>query len=420
MTDPVITVKNLSKRYQIGAGLTSFPTFRDEFTEVLQKPVRRFRGAFTPQPQASTIWALNDVSFTVNAGEVVGLIGPNGSGKSTLLKILSRITPPTSGSAELHGRVASLLEVGTGFHPELTGRENVYLNGAILGMSHAEIRQRFDEIVDFAGVQEFINTPVKRYSSGMYLRLAFAVAANLRSEILFVDEILAVGDAEFQRKCLGKMEGVAREGRTVVVVTHNLGLVNQLCPRSLWLNHGCLKLDGNSRDVVSAYCSQNHLATNVWQRTEERDGKANKEIVLCSVRLTQKPHETNGAFGFDIPLSAQIEYEVRNPMSDLRIWLRIGSESGTVVLTSTDLDQPSKSTQGVRTRGRYLSECQIPGSLLRPGKYFLTVATRQHNTWFEQMENLLMFEISKVGYPLPERLGVISPILDWEISKLDS
>jgi lipopolysaccharide transport system ATP-binding protein len=417
----VVTVKNLSKQYQIGDALPTFPTLRDKFTEMFGKPIRRFRnGSFELEQQKSTIWAIKDVSFAVNAGEVVGVIGPNGSGKSTLLKILSRITPPTTGSAEVHGRIASLLEVGTGFHPELTGGENVYLNGAILGMSRAEIRERFDEIVTFAGVTEFMNTPVKRYSSGMYLRLAFAVAAHLRSEILFIDEVLTVGDIEFQRKCLGKMEGVAREGRTVILVSHNLGLVNQLCPRALWLNKGHLELDGNSRDVVAAYCSQNHLATNIWERPEELNGKANKDIVLCSVRLSQKPHETNEAFDFDSPLVAQIEYEVVRPMADLRIVLRIVSESGTIIFTSCDQDQPHQSVEGVKTKGRYLSKCNIPGSLLRPGKFFLTVGTGQHLTWFELMENLLVFEISKVGYRLPERLGLISPILDWETHKLDS
>lgn len=415
---PVIAVKNLSKQYQIGVGLPTFPTLRDKFTEVLEKPIRRFRNGSSGQ--ASTIWAIKDVGFSINAGEVVGVIGPNGSGKSTLLKILSRITPPTTGSAEVHGRTASLLEVGTGFHPELTGRENVYLNGAILGMSRAEIKQRFDEIVTFAGVTEFMNTPVKRYSSGMYLRLAFAVAAHLRSEILFIDEVLAVGDTEFQRKCLGKMEGVAREGRTVLLVSHNLGLVNQLCSRVLWLNQGRLELDGNSRDVIAAYCSQNHLATNIWERPEEQNGNLNKDIVLRSVRLSQKPHESNGAFDFDLPLVAQIEYEVAKPMADLRIVLRIVSETGTIIFTSCDQDQPQQNDHGLKTKGRYLSRCNIPGSLLRPGKFFLTVGTSQHTTWFELLENLLVFEVSKVGYQLPERLGLISPILDWDTHKLDS
>jgi lipopolysaccharide transport system ATP-binding protein len=417
---PVITVKNLSKQYQIGEVGTTFPTLRDKLTEVLEKPVRRIRnGANGAQRPASTIWALDDVSFAIQPGEVVGLIGANGSGKSTLLKILSRITPPTMGWAEVHGRTASLLEVGTGFHPELTGRENVYLNGAILGMSRAEVKQQFDEIVTFAGVAEFLNTPVKRYSSGMYLRLAFAVAAHLRSDVLFIDEVLTVGDTEFQRKCIGKMEGVAREGRTVLLVSHNLGLVTRVCQRALWLSKGRLALDGNCRDVVAAYCSRDHVATNIWERAEEKNDKTNKDIVLSSVRLSQKLHETNGAFSFDLPIAAQIEYEVMKPMADLRIVLRIVSESGTIIFTSSDQDQAHQSIQGLRTKGRYSSECSIPGSLLRPGKFFLTVGTNQHSTWFELMENLLVFEISKAGYPLPERLGVISPILDWEIRRLD-
>jgi lipopolysaccharide transport system ATP-binding protein len=233
-----------------------------------------------------------------------------------------------------------------------------------------------------------------------------------------VDEVLTVGDMEFQRRCLGKMEGVAREGRTVLIVSHNLGVVNQLCQRVVWLNKGRLELDGKSRDVITAYCSQNSVPNTFWERVEPTNGAV--DAALCSVRLLQKPDQIPGAFDFDLPLRAQIEYEVRTPMADFRVLLRILTESGTIVFTSSDLDRPQESIPGPRTEGRYISTCKIPGSLLRPGKFFLTVATRQGSTWLEQKDNLLMFEISQVGYSLPERLGVISPILDWEVRKQDS
>ncbi|MBC7238149.1 MAG: ABC transporter ATP-binding protein, partial [Chloroflexi bacterium] len=233
MTDLAIRVEQLSKRYRIGARQQTFNRLSEQVMHTLGAPLRRLRRLGQPPPPEETIWALKDISFEVRKGEVVGVIGRNGAGKSTLLKVLSRITEPTAGWAEIHGRVGSLLEVGTGFHPELTGRENIYLNGTILGMKKAEVERKFDEIVAFAEVEPFLDTPVKRYSSGMSVRLAFAVAAHLEPEILLVDEVLAVGDAEFQKKCLGKMGEVAREGRTVLFVSHNMGAVVRLCKRAL-------------------------------------------------------------------------------------------------------------------------------------------------------------------------------------------
>src|SRR5438128_9630341 len=250
MGDIAVRVEGLSKRYRIGARQERYYTLRDTLTEAVARPFQKLaaffsrNGAGSRTPEASSIWALKDVSFEVKHGEVVGIIGRNGAGKSTLLKILSRITEPTEGRARIHGRVGSLLEVGTGFHPELTGRENIYLNGAILGMRKAEIDRKFDEIVTFAELERFVDTPVKHYSSGMYVRLAFAVAAHLEPEILLVDEVLAVGDAAFQKKCLGKMDSVAREGRTVLFVSHNLQAISTLTERSLLLSHGHCVGDG--------------------------------------------------------------------------------------------------------------------------------------------------------------------------------
>jgi lipopolysaccharide transport system ATP-binding protein len=417
---PIIRVENLSKQYRIGAPLSSYSTLRERLIEMIESPLKRLQGAERPTRDA-TVWALKDVSFEVLPGEVVGIVGRNGSGKSTLLKILSLITEPTAGSVELYGRFGSLLEVGTGFHPELTGRENIYLNGAILGMSRAEIRRHFDEIVAFAEVDEFINTPVKRYSSGMYLRLAFAVAAHLRAEILLIDEVLAVGDTEFQRKCLGKVEGVAREGRTVLFVSHNLGAVTQVSERALWLNEGRLELDGDARDVVAGYFAKSYAGRHSWQRpSQAQAGDGGREVCLRSVRLCQGGREVAGAMSFDREFTIEIEYEVKKALADVSVVVRIVSESGTVVFTSSDTDIPDKRTGRARTKGRYVSACQVPGKLLKSGNFFVMVGARRQGNWIELYEGLLTFEVSAVGNPLnPRRLGVITPLLDWEVRKLD-
>ncbi len=282
MSQPIIEVRNLSKRYHLGAiGATSL---REEASRMWD----RLRGV--PHPDAQEFWALRDVSFDVQPGEVVGVIGRNGAGKSTLLKILSRITEPTSGTAKLRGRVASLLEVGTGFHPELTGRENVFLNGAILGMSRAEVRQKFDEIVAFAEVDQFIDTPVKRYSSGMYVRLAFAVAAHLEPEILIIDEVLAVGDVQFQKKCLGKMNAVAKRGRTVLFVSHNMQAVNALCSRAMLMRDGRPEFDGPTIDAVNAYLIRDKGTEALEATFQQTDPLLN----LVSFKVSQPTQESSG------------------------------------------------------------------------------------------------------------------------------
>ena len=252
MSDIAIKVEGLGKQFRIGSP-ERYRTLRDTLTDTLTAPFRFLTNDRSRIAPVETFWALKDISFEVKVGEVVGIIGRNGSGKSTLLKILSRITEPTEGHAEIHGRVGSLLEVGTGFHPELTGRENIFLNGAILGMKKADIRRKFDEIVAFSEVDKFIDTPVKHYSSGMYVRLAFAVAAHMEPEILIVDEVLAVGDVAFQKKCLGKMSDVAGEGRTVLFVSHNMGAIQKLCSKALWLQTGQLAAHGESGPVIRQY-----------------------------------------------------------------------------------------------------------------------------------------------------------------------
>lgn len=256
MSQLAITVQNVSKRFRIThqkGGVGYYRTLRDDLLEMPRRLVSRLSRR-NGSSELEAFWALKNVSFEVKRGEVLGVIGNNGAGKSTLLKILTRITEPTSGEVDLYGRVGSLLEVGTGFHPELTGRENIFMNGAILGMSRAEIRSKFDQIVTFAGTEKFLDTPVKRYSSGMYVRLAFAIAAHLQPEILLIDEVLAVGDIEFQQKCLGKMHDVSQAGRTVIFISHMLGAVEQLCPRAIWLHHGQIAADGPAHNVIAEYC----------------------------------------------------------------------------------------------------------------------------------------------------------------------
>ncbi|MDQ2856329.1 MAG: ABC transporter ATP-binding protein [Acidobacteriota bacterium] len=431
---PIIKVENLSKQYRIDARVYAYPTLREKLAEMIESPLKHLRNQ-RRAVGSGCVWALKDVSFEVHPSEVVGIVGRNGSGKSTLLKTLSNITQPTAGHIELYGRSSSLLEVGTGFHPELSGRDNVYLNGAILGMSRAEIRQHFDEIVAFAEVDEFLDTAVKYYSTGMYVRLAFAVAAHLRTEILFIDEVLAVGDLEFQRKCLGKVAGLAREGRTVLFVSHNLSAVTRLCERSLWLNGGHLESDGNSRDVVAEYCSLSYTEKHSWERLPENGASSEQqEIYLCSVRLCQGERQGTGVVSFDEDFTAEIKYEVKKAIAFASLVLRIASDSGTIIFTSNDTDSPTQNwvpsadfgrderKQKGRTRleGRYLSVCKIPGKLLRSGNFLLTFGIRKQGIWIELHENLVTFEVSAVGNPInPRRPGVITPVLDWDERKLD-
>src|SRR5262245_9769381 len=290
MSKVAITCHALSKQYRIGER-ERYLTLRETLTGLASAPFRR-RHSSRRVSEAPTIWALDDVSFDLERGEVLGIIGRNGAGKSTLLRILSRITTPTRGYADMHGRIGSLLEVGTGFHPELTGRENIYLNGAVLGMKRHEIRRRFDDIVAFAEVATFIDTPVKRFSSGMYMRLAFAVAAHIESEILVVDEVLAVGDAQFQRKCLGKMNEVSGAGRTVLFVSHNMTAVQALCRTGLWLDQGRIRGFGDSRTVVSDYLreTKDSLNERVWSSPETAPGTA--QVRLHRVRLVPPKSRT--------------------------------------------------------------------------------------------------------------------------------
>ena len=342
MSDVVIRVENLSKKYIIGHQKQERHT---SFRDVLSNGAKSLWQGLTSDRKANSddlseeFWALKDVSFEIKQGDRVGIIGRNGAGKSTLLKILSRITEPTSGKISIKGRVASLLEVGTGFHPELTGRENIYLNGAILGMDRSEIKKNFDEIVAFAEVEKFLDTPVKRYSSGMYVRLAFAVAAHLEPEILIVDEVLAVGDAQFQKKCLGKMEDVGKEGRTVLFVSHQMASIQKLCQRSIWLDHGEVVDNDATQIVVNKYLN-NSLGLSKISLEDRKDRKGDGKIRFTSVLFQNQAGENTNCFysGQNVRILLFFTNNTQEKLSNLNIALAIDNQSGErITHLSTDV-----------------------------------------------------------------------------------
>jgi len=366
------------------------------------------------------VWALRDVSFDVRCGEVLGIIGRNGAGKSTLLKILSRITEPTEGSAEIGGRVGSLLEVGTGFHGELTGRENVFLNGAILGMSRSEIAAKFDEIVAFAEVETFIDTPVKHYSSGMYLRLAFAVAAHLEPDILIVDEVLAVGDASFQAKCLDKMRTVGQQGRTVLFVSHNMPAVTRLCQRAILLEEGVRARDGAAAEVVGEYLRTGlgTTAEREWPNLEKAPGR--DVARLRAVRVRTADGRPAGSVDPRETVRLEMEYEVRKGGFLLSPFFSLSTEEGVVAFTSSDLDPEWRGRR--RPEGNYRSAAWIPGNLLAEGTLFVTAGLTTLSPERKQFRepDVVAFQVvaslesSAAGdEPVKRARGVVRPVLEW-------
>ena len=363
------------------------------------------------------MWALRGVSFEVKQGEILGIIGRNGAGKSTLLKILSRVTAPTSGEARVKGRIASLLEVGTGFHPELTGRENVFLNGAILGMTKAEIRKHFDEIMDFAGVERYMDTPVKRYSSGMYVRLAFAVAAHLETEILICDEVLAVGDAEFQKKCIGKMQDVSKRGRTILFVSHNMAAVNKLCSQCALLDSGRLKLIGPTDEIIPHYLKGGKQTEGIrtWDETENSQDPRLKIHVL---RIVAPDGTTTGHVDIRKPFTVEVEYQIFETLPKLRIVLGILTPDGTIAFMAADSADPSYETKQT-TPGNYTTRCFFPGDLLNEGFYslgFRADIPLQESLFAE--ESVMGFSVEQTGgvsSRYPEKWpGVVCPRLRWQ------
>ncbi len=413
MGDVAIRVDGLGKRYTLGGPRERYGTLRDQIGRAgasLRGLLRRRQRADARPP----FWALKDVSFEVKRGEAVGIIGRNGAGKSTLLKILSRITEPTEGGADLYGRVGSLLEVGTGFHPELTGRENIYLNGAILGMRRAEIVRQFDAIVAFAEVEKFVDTPVKHYSSGMYTRLAFAVAAHLEPDILIVDEVLAVGDAEFQKKCLGKMEEVAGRGRTVLFVSHNMTAVLKLCARAVILKDGRKVFDGTPAEAIPVHLSHADRILPEWRDDESRPTNPDGLVRLTGARVRQPNGLIGGLMPADKPFDIEIEYIVLNQTS-CQIAFRLNRADGETVLTTGDGDVRSV-TYRPRLPGRFTSRVRFPGHFLRPGRYYLLIAVnRPAAPPHDLLEAVVHFEIDGVGSlrELDGRLGVVLPQFHW-------
>lgn len=423
MSDLAIRVSNLGKQYRIGSSPDRYNTLRDSIVGALKAPVRRVRQGFLPATadEKHTIWALKDISFDVQQGQVLGVVGRNGAGKSTLLKILSRVTEPSVGEVQIRGRVGSLLEVGTGFHPELSGRENTYLNGAILGMHRTEIDRKFDEIVDFSGVEKFIDTPVKRYSSGMYLRLAFAVAAHLEPEILVVDEVLAVGDAEFQRKCLGKMSDVAQEGRTVLFVSHNMSAILRLTEEAIVLERGQLVMRAPTVEAVDYYMSSGFSESGERNWDKEDVPASASPFRPIALRIRDPRDAVVDVVRSTEPISIEIEYAVDAPIQGLRVGLYLMSMRGEYVFTSFDTDNPDLFEQyGMRQTGRYISRCTIPADMLNEGRYALGLnASAYRVKRYFQDEHALTFTVDAVGAPgkqWPEvRMGLVRPILEWDI-----
>jgi lipopolysaccharide transport system ATP-binding protein len=385
MTNTVISVQNLSKSYLVGHQSVRrghSATLRDAITRegkiLVRKTVDLVRGQQIVQgDEVEEFWALKNVSFEVNQGDVVGIIGRNGAGKSTLLKILSRITEPTEGRVMIRGRVASLLEVGTGFHQELTGRENIFLNGAILGMTRSEIRRKFDEIVGFAEVEKFLDTPVKHYSSGMYVRLAFAVAAHLEPEILVVDEVLAVGDAEFQKKCLGKMDEISRgEGRTILFVSHNMGTISSLCESAIWIDTGTVRKRGDARNVTREYLIQGaqNVDTIIDLSCITREGSSDDRLRLQSLEwLCDLPLRHGG------PIKARIHFRTRTSLEDVSVGFGFSNLNGTRVLSyDTDFQMGFRPT--LSHPGNYSVEVEVVSLPLGPDLYCLDIGCRSGDT----------------------------------------
>jgi lipopolysaccharide transport system ATP-binding protein len=421
MTDLAIQVDHLGKQYRIGAAPERYRTLRDTFMQSLRAPASRLRRRNAAEKPS--IWALKDISFQVRKGQVLGVIGRNGAGKSTLLKILSRVTEPTEGSAEIHGRVGSLLEVGTGFHPELTGRENIYLNGAILGMKRAEIGAKFDEIVAFSEVEKFIDTPVKRYSSGMYLRLAFAVAAHLEPEILVVDEVLAVGDAEFQRKCLGKMSDVAQAGRTVLFVSHNMSAVLRLTDEALVLDHGRIVMRGPTSAAVDYYMASGYAR--VGERAWSAEEVPVEAAPFCplALRVCDGGGRVLDTVRSVDPITFEVEYELSAPVTGLRIGIYLMTARGEYVFTTFDTDDPELYERySARPAGRYTSRFSLPPDFLNEGRYVLGLSASSYRIRrFFLDEQALAFTVDPAGAPgmqwAETRPGPVRPRIRWSIEK---
>jgi lipopolysaccharide transport system ATP-binding protein len=412
---PIIEVNHIYKKYQIGEK-QSYYSLRDSIASLVKSPFRQKNNL-----KKNEFWALKDISFKVMPGEVVGIIGRNGAGKSTLLKILSQITPPTKGEITLRGRIASLLDVGTGFHPELTGRENIFLNGAVLGMKRNEINNKFDEIVNFAEISKFLDTPVKHYSSGMYLRLAFAVAAHLEPEILLIDEVLAVGDAQFQKKCLGKMREVSKKGRTVILVSHNMEAIERLCQKCILLKDGSINKSGDCTKVINHYLKSGLFfeSKRVWNNKEKRPGD---DIVrLYKVEVHNRNNQISSSFDIRKDIGITMKYEVLEDGQTFTHGLNLFNEQGINILNSHDVI--SSLSKYPRKKGFYSATVWIPGNFLSEGLITVGVAVLNQGPFrihFHEPDAVAFRVIDSIegdsargkytgGFP-----GIVRPILKWD------
>ena len=409
----IVRVENLSKQYKLGARVAAYATLRESLTNAVRRPLNGLRRLGSAN---ETIWALKDVSFEITPGEVVGIIGRNGAGKSTLLKILSRITEPSAGKVELYGRVGSLLEVGTGFHSELSGRENIFLNGSLLGMTRSEIRAKFDAIVEFAEVDKFIDTPVKRYSSGMYVRLAFAVAAHLDPEILILDEVLSVGDASFQKKCLGKMSEVSRDGRTVIFVSHNMSTIVRICSRCILIDGGKIEADGPVDSVIRHYL----------ETSAQHDGSCSfpidpaKAAQFTSLGLLTREGDATASFDYRFDITVSAEYVVRQPVPQGLLGIRVSTADGLPIFTSHHVDKldPSAAAAALLP-GTFRTQITIPSNFLLPGSYVLTAAIVDGNMrLIDMQEDAISFDVAATGNTQARKStnnGVVNLDLSWDI-----
>ena len=420
MSNLAIHVENIGKEYHIFRETSRYVTLRDKIVETIKSPVKTLLN-----PTGSDkFWALRHVDFSLDHGQVLGVIGKNGAGKSTLLKILSRVVEPTEGTAEIHGRVGSLLEVGTGFHPELTGRENIFLNGAILGMRKNEIEQKFGEIVAFSEIEKFIDTPVKRYSSGMYMRLAFAVSAHLEPEILVVDEVLAVGDAEFQRKCLGKMSDVASEGRTVIFVSHNMSAIQRLTQECIVLDKGTMVLRARTPEAVDFYLTNDFSVSGERKYTAEEISDHAYPFKPISVRVKNLRNQVTDQMLSVEPLTVEFEYELAADITGLRVGIYVMTSRGEYIFTSFDTDDPDKFQQfSTRKAGHYISSCSIPADTFNEGRFVIGLNASSYlvKRYFGD-ERAINFNINATGAPgmhwVEIRHGPTRPRLDWKIEEI--
>ena len=434
MTTPAIRVEALGKKFLISHQQRErYTALRDVLTNKAKGLGRRIidlgRSPVSRPSSKEEFWALKDVSFEVQPGERIGIIGRNGAGKSTLLKLLSRITEPSAGCIELRGRVGSLLEVGTGFHPELTGRENIYLNGAILGMSKEEITKRFDEIVAFAEIEKFLDTPVKRYSSGMYVRLAFAVAAHLQTEILLVDEVLAVGDARFQERCLSKMEEVGKGGRTVLFVSHNMASILRLTPRTVLLSEGRILEDGPSTRITQHYLGSEHLcpASRIWNPPEPPPG--DDVVRLYSLAVKNNKGKIVDALSIEEPIFLEMDYQCLRTEPPVTAIFLLYNESGTCLFGTADWNNKDW-WHSPKVPGRRRAVCEIPANFLAEGRFFVWAAINSYNPEIVHVHERDVLSFQVIDYSEGEGArgyyaggywpGVMRPMLKWQVTPLEN